>query len=344
MALNAETEKWWWLWTSKTNNTTLNVKLRNVTLNVKLKTDDGSERRNQKCDDGGSERWKLRMRHWTSNWEMRIWTSNWKPMMALNAKTQKRQWWLWTPKLKSDNDGSERQHWEVITMALNAERRCDDGSEHRNRECDSERQTRKWWWLWTPKRSETWLWAPKLRSDALNVETEKLWWLWTPKTGEVALNAKLKVWHDDSECRKPWMNGGSERQTARKWWGGNMPQCSIPPQCSIQRKWLKGTLRVSNNAPLASRDNQIDYEHSLTTLPTKSWGLNLKVTIQWRVMASRAIRTWTLRSTKSSSWRKSQEQQSVRQIQYISTEWWKLQWICERTIASMTKWGKYVPV
>ena len=164
------------------------------------------------------------------------------------------------------------------------------------------------------------------------------------KIGEVALNIELIVWHDDFKCRKHWMNGGSERQTARKWWGRNMPQCSMPPQCSIQRKWLKGTLRVSNNAPLASWDNQIDYEHSLTTLPTKSWGLNLKVTIQWRVMASRAIRTWTLRSTKSSSWRKSQEQQSVRQIQYISAEWWKLQWICERTIASMTKWGKYVPV
>ena len=43
------------------------------------------------------------------------------------------------------------------------------------------------------------------------------------KTGEVALNAELKVWHDDSEWRKQWMNGGSERQTARKRWEENTP-------------------------------------------------------------------------------------------------------------------------
>ena len=28
----------------------------------------------------------------------------------------------------------------------------------------------------------------------------------------MALNAELEVWHGDSECRKPWMNGGSECQ------------------------------------------------------------------------------------------------------------------------------------
>ena len=30
------------------------------------------------------------------------------------------QWWLWMPKLKSDNDGSERRNWKATMMALNA--------------------------------------------------------------------------------------------------------------------------------------------------------------------------------------------------------------------------------
>ena len=49
--------------------------------------------------------------------------------MTLNTDTEK--WWLWTPKLRSDDDGSERQE-ENTMMALKAE-------------------TKKWWWLWTPK-------------------------------------------------------------------------------------------------------------------------------------------------------------------------------------------------
>ena len=51
-------------------------------------------------------------------------------MMALNAETEnvtlniklKMRWWLWTPKLRSDDDGSERQN-----------QKCDDdGLECRN--------------------------------------------------------------------------------------------------------------------------------------------------------------------------------------------------------------------
>ena len=64
---------------------------------------DGSERQNWKCDEDGSKR---RNR-------------------------------------KYDEDASKHRYWEVITMALDAERRCDDGSECRNRERNSECQTRK---------------------------------------------------------------------------------------------------------------------------------------------------------------------------------------------------------
>ena len=80
MALNAEAEKWWW-WLWKSNwevITTLNVETKDATLNVNLKTDDGSERRTENT------------------------------VMALNAETKK-WWWLWTPKLRSDDDDSERQ-------------------------------------------------------------------------------------------------------------------------------------------------------------------------------------------------------------------------------------------
>ena len=114
--------------------------------------------------------------------------------MTLNTDTEK--WWLWTPKLRSDDDGSERQA-ENTMMALKAE-------------------TKKWWWLWTAKtenmimmapNAETenaggWLWTPILRSDdddserqaentmmALKAETKKWWWLWTPKIENVIMMA-----------------------------------------------------------------------------------------------------------------------------------------------------------
>ena len=135
------------------------------------------------------------------------------------------------------------------TVALNAKLERDNGSEHQNRRDGSKCWTR------VNYSSERWNWEMMV---ALNA-----------KTGEVALNAELKVWHDDSESRKQWMNGGSKRQTARKRWGGNMPQCSMSPQPSIQCKWLKVTLRVSNDAPLASRNDQVNSEHSLMTRSKK---------------------------------------------------------------------------
>ena len=58
-----------------------------------------------------------------------------------------------------------------------------------------------------------------------------------------------------------------------------MPQCGMLLQISIRWKGLKETPWVSHDAPLASWDNQINCEHSLTRLPTKSRRLNLKVTI-----------------------------------------------------------------
>ena len=78
-----------------------------------------------------------------------LWMPNWKEVVALNAGTEKigwlralnRKWWrLWTSRLRR-NSGSERRYWEVITMTLNVEWRCDDGSERRNQECKSECQT-----------------------------------------------------------------------------------------------------------------------------------------------------------------------------------------------------------
>ena len=74
MALNAETEKRWWLCTPK------------------LRSDGDSERQNWEVmvalnaetkNDDGFERW---------NWEW---------------------WWLWTPKLRSDG-GFGRQNWEAM--------------------------------------------------------------------------------------------------------------------------------------------------------------------------------------------------------------------------------------
>ena len=64
---------------------------------------------------------------------------NRKEMIALNVETEKR-WWLWMPKLKSNDDDSEHRNWkydykrqtENAMMALNTE-------------------TEKRWWLWTPK-------------------------------------------------------------------------------------------------------------------------------------------------------------------------------------------------
>ena len=85
------------------------------------------------------------------------------------------RWWLWTPKLKSDNDGFECRNWEAIMMALNAE-------------------TEKWW-LWTLKlrndggseraKLEKWLWTPNWKCDMMTLNVINREWM-------VALNAKLQ--------------------------------------------------------------------------------------------------------------------------------------------------------
>ena len=84
----------------------------------KLKSDDGSERRTENSDDGserqtensdddGSERQTE-----NSDGSER---QNWKATMALNAELKTR-WWLWTPKLKSDDSDSERQTEKIIAL------------------------------------------------------------------------------------------------------------------------------------------------------------------------------------------------------------------------------------
>ena len=141
-------------------------------------------------------------------------------VMALNAETKK--WgWLWTPKLRmwlwmsikkpmmALNIETEKRQWWLWTPKLGS----DSDSERRNQGCDSECQFENRWWLWTSK----------LKSDGGSERRQLEKWLWTPK---------WKMWHDDSECRKSWMDGGSERQTARKQCGGNMPQCGMLLQIS----------------------------------------------------------------------------------------------------------------
>ena len=58
-----------------------------------------------------------------------------KIVMTLNAKTENSDDSNHRNRECDSDDGSERQNWEVITMALNAERRCE-------------------WWLWEPKQDD----------------------------------------------------------------------------------------------------------------------------------------------------------------------------------------------
>ena len=111
-----------WLWTPNCKEimTTLNVKLWTMALNTKLWRNDDSIRLN--VDDGSEH---------------------------LNCE------WLWTSELWINHDGSECQTEDA---ALNVKLETDDGSERRNWECDSERRTEKWWWLWTPKLRMRWGW------------------------------------------------------------------------------------------------------------------------------------------------------------------------------------------
>ena len=75
--------------------------------------------------------------------------------IALNTDTD--EWWLWTP--NEDAIMVLNAETEKV-MALNAERRCDDGSECQNGEVTlnvklgsdddgSKHRDLKWWWLWT---------------------------------------------------------------------------------------------------------------------------------------------------------------------------------------------------
>ena len=125
-------------------------------------------------------------------------------MMALNAETEKRWWWLWTPKLRS-SDGSKRRNWEVMMMALNAKTKNPMivalSAEIENATLNV--------------KLKTWLWAPRWKSGSVcqaeneqrlltsdwtcgsEHQTKNNQRLWTSNYEEmVALNAKLKM--DDS--------------------------------------------------------------------------------------------------------------------------------------------------
>ena len=84
----------------------------------------------------------------------------------------------------------------------------------------------------------------------------------------MALNTRLE--RDDSERRNWEWKVALNAKLQEIDEGGNMPQCSVPPQLSIHWKGLKETPWVSEDALLVSQNDQIDYEHSLTTPLTKS--------------------------------------------------------------------------
>ena len=98
----------------------LNAKLKKVALNAKRKA--------IALDV------EMKMRLWTPNGknspehqtEKNSFECRTKRKMALNTEIGDANRNI---KLRSDDDGSERRYWEVITMTLNVERRCDDGSE-----------------------------------------------------------------------------------------------------------------------------------------------------------------------------------------------------------------------
>ena len=104
------------------------------------------------------------------------WGWLWTPILRSDGFERRTniRWWLWMPKLRSD--GSEHRtkiRWWLWTPKRESDgsecqRRCDDGSERRNREYDSERQPRKWIW---------WLWTLKLKSDGGSERrTTRKWW------------------------------------------------------------------------------------------------------------------------------------------------------------------------
>ena len=114
VALNAETEKRWWLWTSK------------------LRKDNGTERQTMN-DNFEHCNWEdMVALNVVTNKEWRLWNPSCKEMVALNAQTEKR-WWLWTSKLRRDSgsecqivkDDFERRNWEDM-VALNAKLQGND--------------------------------------------------------------------------------------------------------------------------------------------------------------------------------------------------------------------------
>ena len=116
-------------------------------------------------------------------------------MRALNAELKTR-WWLWTPKLKSD-DGSERRNWEVMMMTLNVKLKSDNDSERRNRGCDSE------------CRSEN------VMMMALKVKTEDADGSERPKRN----NGSKRQTKNNGFERRNWKYGdGSERQKENEQW------------------------------------------------------------------------------------------------------------------------------
>ena len=193
MALNAKTEKRWWLWTP-------NWKVMKA-LNAKTENNDGSERQSRECDSEHQTRkwWWL----WTPRPKM-WWGWPWTPILRSDNDDSERRtkmWcWLWMSKLKSDDDDYERRTGNTV-MALNA-------------------KTEKRWWLWTPNWKAIMALNAKLKIVmALNAKTEKRQWLWMPKLKSdddserqtkqnmapnvgmndvIALNAE---WEYDSECQ-----------------------------------------------------------------------------------------------------------------------------------------------
>ena len=56
--------------------------------------------------------------------------------------------------------------------------------------------------------------------------------------------------YDDSQRSRNGLSSEEVHKRPDKLKDGGMPQCDMPLQISIRWKWLKWTLRVSNDAPL----------------------------------------------------------------------------------------------
>ena len=150
----------WWLWTPI------------------LKSDGGSERRTKRNMALNAGRNDVMALNAETKWTIALnvkWSKTWPRTLEWMMK------WLWTLILMSD--GSEHRNWKYDEDSSEHRnwKNDNDGSERRNQECDSERQTEEWRWLWTP-RLKMWLWMS----------------IWKPM---MALNAELKSDNDDSECR-----------------------------------------------------------------------------------------------------------------------------------------------